>query len=232
LRPDVIVLLPEDRHLIIDSKLSLVNYYDYEAADSEEVRAVALKKLIGSVRAHADSLASKRYQSSHGLNAHDLVLMFVPIEGVAAVVLKHDNDLYAYTWSRKVVLVSPSTLFMTMQTVASIWRYERQNENAHAIAVQAGQLYDKLVGFVVDLNDVSQKIQAAADSHGAAMNKLSLGRGNALSRAEKLKTLGVSPKKDFPAVLLGVDKHVIEADDDEQPEPISNWARLLEKPAG
>lgn len=231
LRPDVIVLLPENRHLVIDSKLSLVHYLEYESAGDEEARAAALKKLIASVRAHAESLATKRYQFSDGINAHDLVLMFIPIEGVAALVLRNDEDLYAWCWNRKVVMVSPSTLFMTMQTVASIWRYERQNENAQVIAEQAGQLYDKLAGFVGDLNDVSQKIQLAANAHEEAMKKLSTGRGNALARAQKLKTLGVAAKKDIPAVSLGGEKQLADADDaEEEMVALAVVPRLLEKP--
>jgi DNA recombination protein RmuC len=233
LRPDVIVLLPEKRHLVIDSKLSLVHYLDYESAEDDETRAAALARLVGSVRAHASDLSGKHYQSSDGLNAHELVLMFIPIEGVAAAVLRQADDLYAWCWSRRVVMVSPSTLFMTMQTVASIWRYERQNENAQEIAQQAGYLFDKLVGFVDDLNGVSQKIQAAAEAHGDAVKKLSTGKGNALSRAQKLKSLGVSSRKEFPVVALGGEKHVVEADDEEQPAAFAPSAapRLLEKPA-
>lgn len=228
LRPDVIVLLPESRHLVIDSKLSLVHYLEYESARDDDARAAALKKLIASVRTHAESLAAKRYQCSDGLNAHDLVLMFIPIEGVAALVLRNDEDLYSWCWSRKVVMVSPSTLFMTMQTVASIWRYERQNENAQAIAEQAGQLYDKLAGFVGDLNEVSQKIQSAADAHGEAMKKLATGKGNALARAQKLKALGVAAKKDIPVVSFGGEKHAADADDAEEGDALAA-ARLLEK---
>ncbi|HEX4077760.1 MAG TPA: DNA recombination protein RmuC [Rhizomicrobium sp.] len=233
LRPDVIVLLPEKRHLVIDSKLSLVHYLEYESAEDDETRAAVLARLVGSVRAHAGDLSAKRYQSSDGLNAHELVLMFIPIESVAAVVLRHDDALYAWCWNRRVVMVSPSTLFMTMQTVASIWRYERQNENAQAIAQQAGQLFDKLAGFVDDLNSVSQKIQAASEAHAEAVKKLSKGKGNALSRAQKLKSLGVSSRKDFPVVALGGDKHVVEADDDDEPAALAQSAapRLLEKPA-
>jgi DNA recombination protein RmuC len=233
LRPDVIVLLPEKRHLVIDSKLSLVHYLDYESAEDDETRAAALARLVGSVRAHASDLAAKRYQSNDGLNAHELVLMFIPIEGVAAAVLRRDDDLFAWCWNKRVVMVSPSTLFMTMQTVSSIWRYERQNENAQLIAQQAGQLFDKLAGFVDDLNSVSQKIQAASESHAEAVKKLATGKGNALSRAQKLKSLGVSSRKEFPAVMLGADKHIVEADDDDQPAALSqsDVPRLLEKPA-
>jgi len=232
-RPDVIVLLPENRHLIIDSKLSLIHYLEYEAAEDEEARAVALKKLVASVRGHADSLAAKRYQSADGLNAHELVLMFIPIEGVAAAVLRKDDGLYSYCWNKKIVMVAPSALLMTMTSVASIWRDKRQNESALRIAHQAGQLYDKLAGFVCDLNEVSLKIQSAADAHGEAMKKLATGKGNALSRAQKLKALDVSSKKDFPFVILGGEKHAVDAEEDEQPGayPENGAPKLLEKPA-
>jgi DNA recombination protein RmuC len=231
LRPDVIVLLPENRHVVIDSKLSFVDYVEYEVATDEEMRTFALKKLIASVRAHAEDLAGKHYQSAAGLNSHELVLMFIPIEGVAAVVQKNDNGLFDWCWKRKIVMVSPSSLFMTMKTVASIWRYEQQNEKAQDIAQQAGQLYDKLVGFVDELNNVSQKIQAASDAHCEAMKKLATGKGNALGRAQRLKTLGVALKKDLPVVLLGGEKHVVEADDDVEPAapPEQAMPRLLER---
>ncbi|HEY3778438.1 MAG TPA: DNA recombination protein RmuC [Rhizomicrobium sp.] len=231
LRPDVIVLLPEQRHLVIDSKLSLVPYLDYEAAADEDARAAALKKLIASVRAHAEDLSGKTYQTAAGLNAHDLVLMFVPIEGIAAAVLKNDDGLYAWCWERKVVMVSPSTLFMTMQTVASLWRYERQNDNAQEIARQAGQLFDKLSGVVEELNDVSDKIQKAANAHSEAMKKLATGQGNALGRAQKLKSLGVSSKKEMPFVILGGEKLRIEAGDDDVMLRRAAEPKLLEKPS-
>ena len=225
-RPDVIILLPEDRHLVIDSKVSLVDYLDYVQAETDEARASCIKKLLNSVRGHIDGLAGKNYQHADAINSHDLVLMFVPIEGVAALVLQHDDGIFEYAWARKIVVVSPSTLFMTMQTVASIWRYERQSANAQAIADQAAQLYDKLAAVVVDLNDVTDKIQKAADSHQEAMKKLSTGRGNALGRAQKLRALGVSPKKDMPVILLSGEKHSVEADDDE-PIPGSETTRLI-----
>ena len=231
-RPDVIILLPENRHFVIDSKVSLVDYLDYEAAQSDEIRAGCLKKLLASVRSHIEDLSSKNYQYASAINSHDLVFMFIPIEGVAALVLQNDDSLFEFAWTRKVVLVSPSTLFMTMQTVGSVWRYERQSHNAQAIADQAGQLYDKLVGFVGDLNDVAQKIQAAADAHGNAMKKLATGRGNALSRAQKLKSLGVSPRKDLPAVLVNDETLAVEDDDADEAFSYveSRPAKLLKKP--
>lgn len=222
-RPDVIILLPENRHFVIDSKVSLVDYLDYERAENEEARTSALKRLLASCRSHIDNLAGKKYQHADAINSHDLVFMFMPIEGVAALALQNDDGMFEYAWSRKIVMVSPSTLFMAMQTVSSIWRYERQSENALAIASQAGQLYDKLVGFVDDLNEVSQKIHVAANAHNEAMKKLSSGKGNALSRAQKLKALGVTSKKSLPTVNVDGEKHIIQ-DDDEDYEQVDTAA--------
>jgi DNA recombination protein RmuC len=136
--------------------------------------------------------------------------MYVPIEGVAALVLRSDQELFHYGWSRRVVMVSPSTLFAIMQTVASIWRYERQSRNAQVIAEQADLLFDKLAGVIGDLNEASCKIQAAADAHNEAMKKLSTGKGNALLRAQRLKALGVNSRKELPAVLIDGDYHAVD----------------------
>ncbi|MBI3676294.1 MAG: DNA recombination protein RmuC [Proteobacteria bacterium] len=229
-RPDIIILLPENRHFVIDSKLSLIDYLDYEAADTDEARTACLKKLLQSVRGHIDGLSAKNYQYADAINSHDLVFMFVPIEGIAALVLQTDDSLFEYAWSRKIVMVSPSTLFMTMRTVSSIWRYERQSENAQQIAEQAGQLYDKIVGVVGDMNDVSQKLQSAADAHGEAMKKLATGKGSALSRTQRLKALGVSSKKELPQVLINGEKHTVESGgDDVVPVAITPIPALLER---
>jgi DNA recombination protein RmuC len=215
-RPDVIILLPEGRHFVVDSKVSLVDYLDYEASEEDAQQAACLKKLLASVRGHIDGLAGKNYQHAQAINSHDLVFMFMPIEGVAALVLQNDDHIFEYAWQRKIVLVSPSTLFMAMQTVQSIWRYEHQSENAQAIAEQAGQLYDKLAGVVGDLNDVAIKIGSAADAHNEAMKKLSSGKGNALGRAQRLKALGVSSKKEIPNVVLDGEKRTVSLDEDDE----------------
>lgn len=215
-RPDVIVLLPEKRHLIIDSKVSLVSYLEHEKADSEETRNSALRDLKLSCRRHIDDLSGKAYQYGDAINSHDLVLMFMPEEGVAALALKNDDGLFEYAWNRKIVIVSPGSLFLAMQTVSSIWRYERQNRNAKEIADQAAQLYDKLVGVVTDLNNVSQKIRAAATAHDEAMKKLSTGKGNAISQAERLKDLGVSPKKSLPLIQIEGQRRTADEDEIEE----------------
>lgn len=227
-RPDVIILLPEGRHFVVDSKISLVDYLEYEASEEDVIRAGCLKKLLASVRGHIDGLAGKNYQHAQAINSHDLVFMFMPIEGVAALVLQNDDQIFEYAWQRKIVLVSPSTLFMAMQTVQSIWRYEHQSENAQAIAEQAGQLYDKLAAVVGDLNDVATKIASAADSHNEAMKKLASGKGNALGRAQRLKALGVSSKKEIPLVTLDGEKRKIGGDGNDEDD---GDQALIESPA-
>jgi DNA recombination protein RmuC len=215
-RPDVVILLPENRHFIIDSKVSLVSYLEYEAATDENDKAAKLKNVLTSVKGHIDGLASKKYQYAEAINSHDLVFMFVPIEGVASLLLQNDDSLYDYAWKKKIVLVSPSTLFMVMQTVSSIWRYERQSENALQIADQAGLLYDKLVGAVESFNQVASHLSSASDAHSEAMKKLASGRGNALQKAEKLKILGATSKKSLPSILISGEKIAIETDDDHE----------------
>ena len=207
-RPDVIVFLPEDRHLIIDSKVSLVDYLEYEAAETDEARANCFRKLAASVRGHIDDLAGKAYQRADSVNSLEFVLMFVPIDSVFVLVTQNEPSLREYAWQRGIIMVPPSTLFVTMETVASVWRLQRQNENAREIAEKAGQLFDKLAAIVCDLNDVHEKIQAAARAHNEAMRKLATGRGNALSRAQQLKGLGVSSKKELPPVLIDGGRHM------------------------
>src|SRR6185437_4659051 len=126
-RPDVIVLLPENRHFVIDSKVSLIDYAQYESAETDDEKAACIKKVLASVKGHINNLAEKKYQHAGAINSHDLVFMFVPIEGVLALALNTDHNLLDHAWNRGIVLVSPSTLFMAMKTVGAIWRHERQN---------------------------------------------------------------------------------------------------------
>ena len=218
-RPDFIILLPEERHFVLDSKLSLVDFLEFQDAEAEDERTAALRKFLASCRRHVDDLASKDYQYGDSINSHDMVLMFMPIEGAAALALKSDPTLFEYAWKKQILIVSPGTLFLAMRTVSSIWRYERQNQNAQAIAAEAGKLYDKLAAFVDDLNDVSDKIRKAAVAHDTAMKKLSLGKGNALGRAQKLKAMGVSSKKDIPLIVIEGEKQPVDEDDEEAASP-------------
>jgi DNA recombination protein RmuC len=156
---------------------------------------------VRDVKGHIDGLAGKRYQENDKLLAHDCVLMFVPIEGALAAALTSDPELFSYAWGRRVVLVGPSTLLMTMRTVASIWRYELQGQNAQEIARLAGELCDKVRLSLDDLNVVAEKMADANAAHNQAVKRLSTGRGNLLSIGERIRTLGVKSKP-MPAMLV------------------------------
>ena len=201
-KPDIVVMLPEQRTMIIDSKVPLTGYDRLIAAREDAERSAAGDKFVRDVKGHIDDLAGKRYQDNGKLAAHDCALMFVPIEGALAAALARERELFTYAWDRRVVLVGPSTLLMTMRTVASIWRYELQGENAQEIARLAGDLCDKVSMSLVDLNGVSERITAALNAHNEAVKRLSTGRGNALSIGERIRLLGVKTKRPMPSMLL------------------------------
>jgi DNA recombination protein RmuC len=200
-KPDIVVLLPEARTMIIDAKVALVGYERLVAATDEPEHEAASVLFVRDVKGHIDGLAGKRYQDNDKLTAHDCALMFVPIEGALAAALTCDPELFSYAWDRHVVLVGPSTLLMTMKTVASIWRYERQGHNAQEIARLAGALCDKVRLALADMNIVASKMADAASAHNEAVKKLSTGRGNALSIGERIRGLGVK-SKEMPAMLV------------------------------
>ena len=199
-KPDIIVMLPEQRTMIIDSKVSLAGYERLIAAGEDADRVSAGDRFVRDVKAHIDDLAGKRYQDNEKLMAHDCALMFVPIEGALAAALARDRELFTYAWDRRVVLVGPSTLLMTLRTVASIWRYELQGQNAQEIARLAGELCDKVSFSLNDLNSVAEKITAALNSHNEAVKRLSTGRGNVLSIGARMRDLGVKAKRPMPAM--------------------------------
>ncbi len=200
-KPDIIIVLPEQRSMIIDSKVPLAGYERLIAAREDADRLAAGDRFLRDVKAHIDELAGKRYQDNGKLLAHDCALMFVPIEGALAAALVRERELFSYAWDRRVVLVGRSTLLMTMRTVASIWRYELQGQNAQEIARLAGELCDKVSMSLVDLNGVTEKITAAMSAHNEAVRRLSTGRGNALSIGARIRSLGVKPKRPMPAML-------------------------------
>jgi DNA recombination protein RmuC len=201
-KPDIVVMLPEGRTMIIDSKVPLTGYERLIAAGEETEGAACGDQFVRDVKGHIDGLAGKRYQENEKLAAHDCVLMFVPIEGALAAALKKEPELFTYAWNRRVVLVGPPTLLMTLRTVSSIWRYELQGQNAQEIARLAGELCDKLAMSLGDLNGVAEKINGALAAHNEAMKRLSTGRGNALSVGERIRTLGVKSKRPMPAMLV------------------------------
>jgi DNA recombination protein RmuC len=201
-RPDIIVLLPEGRTMIIDAKLPLLGYERLTACTDEVEQQAAGSQFVRDVKGHIDGLAGKRYQENQKLAAHDCALMFVPIEGALAAALTRDPELFSYAWDRHVVLVAPSTLLMTMRTVASIWRYERQGQNAQEIARLAGELVDKVSLSLDDLNVVAEKLADAGAAHNSAVKRLSTGRGNALAIGDRILKLGVKSRRPIPAVLV------------------------------
>lgn len=200
--PDVIVYLPEQRHLVIDSKVNLLAYDKYcSLADGPE-REAELKRNIAAFRKHIGELNLRRYQDHYKLNSLDFVLMFVPIEGAFMVAVQADPTLFDQAFEKNLVIVSPSTLLATMRTISNLWRQEYQSRNAAKIAKQAGRLYDKFVAFVDDLEDIGSKLQSAQATYDAAHNKLSSGRGNIVGRVENLRLLGARAKKKLPAELV------------------------------
>lgn len=202
IQPDVVINLPDEKHIIIDSKVSLVAYEALVNSDTEDDKSRFLKEHLLSVRNHIKGLSEKNYQASPDLTSPDFVLLFMPIESAFSMAIQADQDLYAFAWDRKIVIVSPTTLLATLRTIASIWKQEKQTRNALEIARQGGALYDKFKNFVDDLLDVGKKMDAAKLSYADAMNKLSSGSGNILTRIESLKKLGAKTTKEMPPALV------------------------------
>jgi DNA recombination protein RmuC len=189
-RPDVIIHLPDNKQIIIDSKVSLVAYERWVSAETDEQRAISLKEHILSLRNHVKLLSEKNYQQALTLNTPDFVLMFIPIEGSFAAAVQGDAELFSYAWERKIVLVSPTTLLATLRTISSIWKQENQTKNAQEIARLSGALYDKFVGFAEDMVKIKTNIERTANAYDDAMKKMKDGTGNIIRTAEKIKELG------------------------------------------
>jgi DNA recombination protein RmuC len=201
-QPDVVIHLPEDRHLIVDAKVSIVAYDDYANADTDAERESALKRHKESVRNHVKGLSEKNYQKLYGLKSLDFVLMFVPIEPAFMLAISNDSELWDDAWKKNVLLVSPSTLLFVVRTVAHLWRQEQQNKNAQDIAERGALLYDKLVGFVDDLDRIGQRIDQAKVTYDQAYGKFKSGAGNVIRQAEMLKSLGIKPTKSLDSSLI------------------------------
>jgi DNA recombination protein RmuC len=202
IRPDVVVSLPDDKHIIVDSKVSLVAYTNYVNEASEEERVEFLKAHVASLRGHVKLLGEKHYPTAKGLNSPDFVLMFVPIESSFGLAFQGDVDLFNFAWGKKIIMVSPATLLAALQTIASFWKVERQTRNALEIAEEGGKLYDKFVGFCEDMKNIGIRLKQAGDAHGDAMNKLKDGSGNLIGKAEKMKALGAKATKQLPQELI------------------------------
>lgn len=201
-QPDVVIHLPEERHLIVDAKVSLTAYEDFANAETDIHRDAALKRHLDSVRGHIKGLSEKQYEALYGIKSLDFVLMFVPVEPAFMLAIAHDSTMWQDAWNKNVLLVSPSTLLFVVRTVAHLWRQEQQNRNAQDIAKRGAELYDKLVGFVEDLDSLGTRLQQAQKAYDAAYGKFTGGRGNVIRQAEMLKGLGVKPSKSLSQELV------------------------------
>lgn len=201
-QPDVVVKLPDHKHLIIDAKVSLVSYEQFFNADEDTVKELALKKHLQSIRRHIKTLSEKNYQHLYNLQGLDFVLMFIPMEPAFGLAVQQDPTLFNEAYAKNIVIVSPSTLIATLRTIASIWKNEYQSQHAMEIAQQGGALYDKFVGFVEDLKGIGRQVASTQKTYVDAMKKLSEGRGNLINRAEKIKALGARTTKALDPRLI------------------------------
>lgn len=186
----MLIRLPGDKQVVVDAKVSLTAYQQYIAADDDLLRQQALKQHVTSLRNHVKGLSGKDYRRLEGLHSLDFVLLFMPIEAAFSTALQAEPNLFQDAFAQNIVIVSPTTLLATLRVIDSLWRQERQNQNAREIAERAGSLYDKFVLFVQDLDEVGSRLQQLDKAYAAARNKLTEGRGNLISRSEQLKLLG------------------------------------------
>lgn len=200
--PDVVIHLPDNKKMIVDSKVSLTAYEQFVNTDDETDKAQFLKEHVSSLKRHVEQLSEKKYEDIYKIESPDFVLLFVPIEPAFAVALNEDNTLYNKAFERNIVIVTPTTLLATLRTIDTMWNNEKQQRNALEIARQAGALYDKFDGLLKDLIGIGKKIDASKADYNAAMNKLVDGRGNLITSVEKLKKMGAKAKKALPQNII------------------------------
>ncbi|HET6557268.1 MAG TPA: DNA recombination protein RmuC [Prolixibacteraceae bacterium] len=202
-QPDIVIHLPDQKHIVVDSKVSLIAYERLVNAESESDRQCFVKEHLLSVRSHIKLLSEKHYQHSPIFNSPDFVLLFIPIESSFSLAVQEDQELFTYAWDNKVVIVSPSTLLATLRTIASIWQQENQTRNSIEIARQSGALYDKFVAFITDMETMGRSLESARKSYDQAVNKLYVGNGNLVRRAENIRKLGAKTSKELPGERMG-----------------------------
>jgi DNA recombination protein RmuC len=201
-QPDVLIMLPGDKQVVVDAKVSLTAYQQFVGDTDAERAQAALKQHVQSLRSHVKGLSSKDYNRLDGLHSLDFVLLFVPIEAAFSAALQAEPNLFQEAFDRQIVIVSPTTLLATLRVIDSLWKQERQSQNAREIAERAGWLYDKFVLFIQDLDELGSRLQQVDKAYAAARNKLCEGRGNLVSRSEQLKLLGARASKSLPGELL------------------------------
>lgn len=204
-QPDVVIQLPDEKQIIIDSKVSLVAYERFVNADDDLSQAQHLKEHILSVKRHITELSDKNYHTSKGMNSPEFVLMFMPIESSFSASIRADDELFNFAWDKRIVIVSPSTLLATLRTVSSIWKQDRQTKNAIEIAEKSGLMYDKFVGFIEDMKKIGDRLESTQKVYGEGMKKLSEGSGNLVRKAEELKKMGAKATKQLPSEILGIE---------------------------
>jgi DNA recombination protein RmuC len=201
-KPDVVVTLPDNKHIILDSKVSLTHYERFHTEKDNIEREKHLVQFLNSVKQHVKDLEKRRYQDTDKLGTPDFVLMFMPIESAYMLALQQDRTLHQFAWDKGVAIVCPSTLLSTLKTISSLWKLVDQNQNAVEIAQKGGALYDKIAGFVTDMEKIGGQLKTLENTYEGAMNKLSTGKGNILTRTENLKTLGAKTSKSLPQNLM------------------------------
>jgi DNA recombination protein RmuC len=200
--PDVVIHLPDNKKMIVDSKVSLTAYEQFVNEEDDTLKAQFLKEHIASLKRHIEQLSEKKYEDIYQIESPDFVLLFIPIEPAFAVAINHDNYLYNKAFEKNIVIVTPTTLLATLRTIDSMWNNEKQQRNALEIARQAGALYDKFQGLLSDLITIGKRIDDSKKEYANAMNKLTDGRGNLITSVEKLKKMGAKAKKSIPEKII------------------------------
>jgi DNA recombination protein RmuC len=213
IRPDVIVNLPENKHIVIDSKVSLTAYNNYVNALDDKEKSLAMRAHLDSVRGHIKLLSEKKYESADKLTTPEFVLLFMPIEPALIAAFNGDTNLFSHAWERNIILVSPTTLLATLRTVASIWAQEKRSKNAESIAKEAGTFIDKLDGFVSSLEALESNLSTAQKTLNKAMGQLKTGSGNLLGKAKKMKIMGAKSGSNFEKRLPSIDNDEEESTD-------------------
>ena len=195
--------MPENKDVVVDSKVTLVAYERYQNAQDEAERSIALAEHLASVRAHIKGLSGKSYESAQGVSSLDYVLLFIPIESAYMLALQADSELFVSAMKSNIMLVSPATLLMVLRTIHNIWRYEHQSQNAKEISRQAEEMHKKLVDFVTSMDSMGSHLLRAQDAYDTAHKRLSSGRGNLINRAQSIVKLGgIQPKKALPEAMI------------------------------
>ena len=218
-QPDVVVRLPEGRDIVVDSKVSLVDYERYVSEEDEDARGLFLAAHVQAVRQHIDSLSLKAYEQLDGINSLDFVLLFIPIESAFMAAFDSDPSMFSRAYDKHIIVVSPTTLLATLRTVQTIWRYEHQNRNAEKIAAQAGGIHDQFARVLESLEEVGSSLEKAHDSWDRARSRFNRGRGNLVKRVQDLEKLGARTKRQLPGAMLADDEAESSPGDSAQEDP-------------